>query len=273
MKKIVLGGASALALTAMAGAANAQGFSTGYVGVSRTAIEDITYWSLSATGAMDVSSNFEVQGDLQVSLLDYTPLSDPTIWSMTAHGFWDGGAIKAGAFVAYQDFDNSAEFTAYGLEARGALSESFSLAGSYGMGELEVGTSSIDVEALRGELSTFFSDRTRMDIGFTALKFDLGVPGVSDLNSTVYAVGIEHQLEEFPYSITFNFESTTNDIETEAWTIGLRRVFGGNLKDRDRSSSPFGNVSTNFGGAFGTVFGAAVGSLNFDEGEEAGQDE
>lgn len=270
MKSFVIGGVSALALMSVAGVASAQSVSTGYVGVEYAKIEDSTLKSIVATGSLDLAPNWEIQGDLTFGTFE-NPFVDNDIWSATAHGFYDGGNFKAGVFLGQTDYDG-ADLTGYGVEGRLNLAENWTLGGSIGRGQLDVGPAEVDVDAMRVELSAFFSDRTRVDLSISDITFDFGP--LAEANSTAYGFALEHQLEAYPVSLNVGFENANTDFGAiDTYSFGVRYVFGGTLKDRDRSSSPFGNVQKNFGGAASAYLGVVAAFVADDLEEEEDYDD
>jgi len=128
MKKLLLASAGTLALTMGAAAAHAQDISTGYVGASYSDINvsggGATLIDLHGTVSFKVADNWELQLDGQVGTLNGDgPGSSDTIWSPTAHLFWDKDNFKGGVFVGYEDlgqtFGTDTTAFGYGLEGPG----------------------------------------------------------------------------------------------------------------------------------------------------------
>ncbi len=268
MKSILCGATIALSVLLLAGTASAQQVTTGYVGAAYTDVQfsggSANIYAARAVGSFNLAKNTELQLDGDLASVDTgtTGLGSTTVWGPTAHLFLDNGGAKGGAFVTYEDF-NGAHLTGYGLEGRFAASDNVSLGLVGGLGTISVKAAkgSVDVTTLRGEGSYFANDNLRFDASIASLKFNPPGSGPST-TFTTYGLGGEWQMMKSPVSFTASWEhGTVSSSSSNAYSIGIRRTFGGSLKMRDRTSSPFNGGSTNYGGAEGTLFGALLGSV------------
>lgn len=256
MKKALLGAASALLMVGAAGAASAQ--STGFAGISYSDLSndlvDATAVTLEATTSFDVSQNWELQLDGEIGTVDVDFFSSQTFWGPTGHFFYDGNGYKAGVFLGYEDLDDLGDAFGYGLEGRFELSDSVTLGGAAAWSTFSAdGLPDIDMSSYGADLSIFANDNLRFDVGAALVDADFG-PFSGD--TTVFGLGAEWQLQNAPVSFTATYEAASSDLafgDVDTISIGVRRTWGGSLKDRDRSSSPFGNMLSRFGGLGGTA--------------------
>ncbi len=268
MKKILFGGAAVLSVMLLASAAGAQQVTTGYVGATYTDVQysggSANIYAARAVGSFNVAKNTELQLDGDVASVDtgIAGLGSQTVWGPTAHLFLDNGGFKGGAFVAYEDF-KGANLTGYGLETRFAASDNVSLGLIGGLGTISVSGAkgSVDATTLRGEGSYFANDNLRFDASIASFK--LNPPGAgASITFTTYGLGGEWQMAKSPVSFVAGWEhATTSGSSSNSYSVGVRRTFGGSLKMRDRTSSPFNGGSTNYGGSLGTLFGSLLGSI------------
>ena len=263
MKKMLLGGVAAVAAMSLAGVAAAQTVTTGYVGLTYNDIENGSLTSLAGTASLDVAPKLELQVDGNIASLNVPGASSATIWGPTAHLFLDNGPAKAGVFVGYEDLDYLGNLTDYGVEGRIAVNNMVSAGASIGWGTLGIsGAPDMDVTAYRVEGSVFITNNLRADVNAGNLKYDWGPFSGA---STFYGLGAEWQLNSYPVSFTAGYtqaNSTLLGAGTQTWSIGIRRTFGGSLKDRDRTSSPFQDVLGGIGG-LGAGF-SGIGSVAND---------
>lgn len=262
MKKVLLAGAATLAISMGAAVAHAQDVSTGYVGVNYSDLDGATLIDVQGTVSFDVSENWELQADGQIGSLNPDGAgSSETIWGPTGHLFWDKDNLKAGVFVGYQDlgdtFGTGTTIFGYGLEGRWAASDAVSIGALAGWGNINVdGAPDMDLTAYKADISFFSSDNLRWDASVTRTTVDWG-PFSGD--STILGVGAEWQLADKPVSFTFGYSSASTDLtgasNATTWSVGVRRTFGGSLKDRDRTSSPFLGLPFAFGGIQGVLGG------------------
>ncbi len=262
MKTQFWAASAALSAILVASSANAQTVSNGYVGLSYTDIEQAHIIAGRAVGSFDLSKTVELQLDGDIASVDtgISGIGSTTVWGPTAHLFMDKDSFKGGAFLGYEDLDG-ANLTAYGVEGRIAASDNVSLGLVAGLGSINVSgaSGSVDVTALRGEASFFQNDNLRWDVSVGSFK--LNPPGTSaDFTFTTYGLGGEYQMMKSPVSFTFGWEhGSISGSSSNAYTLGVRRTFGGSLKDRDRNSAPFNGVGANYGGSEGVLFGALLG--------------
>ncbi len=263
MKTILLG-AAALAAISLASAANAQTFSTGYVGGSYTTVNtgdskahtnDAQIFAVRGVASFELAKNLETQLDGDVAAVDFgiPAYSNVTTWGPTAHVFLDKDGNKIGAFVGYEDAGNDS-VTAYGLEARMA-SGPFTFGATAGFGSLNApGTTyNNDLRTYRGQVSYFVNENLRIDVSGDSFRVSNN-NRFSKGSLTVFGIGGEFQPMGFPVSLTAGVEQSSVSGHTyDAYTVGVRKSFGGTLKDRDRKSSPFDSVAQNYGGALGLL--------------------
>jgi len=275
MKTILFGAAAAVAVMSAAGIANAQEFTTGYVGGSYStvntgqaattttlAIDDATVLAARAVGSFQLQKGVEVQLDGDIASVDigYPHSSSVTLWGGTAHVFVEGeNGSKVGAILSYIDADSRSVFT-YGLEGRFAATDNISFGFGAIWGSVNLPSASAFNEEVRsydGEASFFINDNFRLDAGINSFRVSNSTTGtVVSKNSVLsYRAGGEIQLENMPVAFTFGYASAqaSGNKDYDSFSLGVRRLFGGTLKDRDRSSSPFHGGMELLGGAFGAV--------------------
>jgi hypothetical protein len=265
MKKYLFAGAGALALAMAATVVQAEE-TTGYVGGNYSNIDigsgSATQFGVEGNAGFAVSDTFELQVDGSIASINPDgPGGSSTVWGGTGHAFYDTDTYKVGAFAGYQDigdvFGSDGNVFGYGIEGRFAVGESVTLGAVAGWGSINIdGAPDIDLSAYRGEASFFASDNLRFDVSYTKTNADWG-PFSGD--ATVWAVGGEWQMADNPISFTAGYSSSSGrssggDVTT--WSVGVRRTFGGSLKDRDRNSSPFTGLPFSFGGLGGLVSSA-----------------
>ena len=269
MKKVLFAGAGALALIMAASAAQAQDISTGYIGATYGNIDTLNQSfkviGVDGTVAFDVSDEFEIQVDGQYASIDAPGAGgSSTIWGPTAHFFIDRNDFKAGAFIGYEDLDDvfgpGSTATGYGLEARYAAGENVTLGAVAAWGSINSdGQPDMDLSSYSATMSVFTSDNLRFDASYTRTTADWG-PFSGE--TSVIGLGAEWKMENQPISFTLGYSTANSDLsggDAATWSIGIRRVIGGSLKDRDRTSSPFHDMPFNFGG-LGAIL-AAQGSV------------
>ena len=275
MKTILFGAAAAVAVLA-AGAVNAQELTTRYVGGSYTTIntgsatnDDASIIAARAVGSFQLSEGVEVQVDGDIASVDlgYSSASNTTTWGPTIHVFRETeGGSKVGFLLGYQDIEDLS-LMSYGVEGRFAASENISFGALAVWGQLNTkgGSSNPDVSAYEIEGSYFPNDNARIDLTYTQNRITgiLVVPTSSHLTLSTIHLGGEVQLEIAPVSVTFGIDRTsTSGSSFESFSLGIRHSFGGTLKERDRTSSPFKGLP----GIFGTLFQAEVASAAQEDG-------
>ncbi len=273
MKKMIYGASAAISVALLAGAANAQTFSTGYIGGSYTTINtgdskahtnDAQIWAARGVASFELAKGVETQLDGDVASVDLgqTNYGNATVWGPTAHVFLDKDGNKIGAFVGYEDGGNDS-VTAYGLEGRLA-SGPFTFGATAGYGSINgPGTKfNVDARTYRGQITYFVNDNLRLDL--TGGSFRLSTNNAFSKSSlTVLGLGGEFQPMALPVSITAGVEQVSSGGSTyQAYTVGVRKSFGGSLKDRDRKSSPFDGLGQLFGGNFGLLETAYAGATS-----------
>lgn len=267
MKNLLLTAAAAVAVMSVAGVANAQTFTTGYVGGSfstidtgsgtgTSATDDATVIALRGVASMELSKDVEAQLDLDAASVDlgYRNSSTVTPWGPTVHTFIKGkDGNKVGFVLGYEDVEDDSVI-AYGFEGLFAATDQFSLRGGvvWGSANTPGTTENYDVRSYRGETSYFLNDNARLDATFTSFRVSNSTSKESMIS---YGVGGEIAMSMAPVSITFGYERVQPDGNKNynAFTVGARHSFGGTLKDRDRSSSPFPGLQGYLGGTGGTV--------------------
>jgi hypothetical protein len=266
MKTVLIAGAGALVLAMAASAANAQEVSTGFVGLSYSDVEvgssgGANLITADGTVAFDVGEGFEIQLDGNIASLDPGGNVDRvTGFGGTGHAFWDTETFKAGVFLGYQNLGDLLGFestaTGWGLEGRWAVSDGVTIGAVAGWGSINLEHApDVDASSYRADISIFSSDNLRWDASWGQTTFDWG-PFSGD--TRIWTVGGEWQMADSPYSFIFNYADASSDFssgDSSTWTIGVRRTFGGSLKDRDRTSSPFLGLPFNFGGISGLLAG------------------
>lgn len=258
MKNLLI---AASALSLIAGAASAAELNDGYVGLnySQTNVfgDDVNVTSLRGVGSWNVSKTYELQLDGDVANVDYGP--DSTIvWGPTAHLFANAGNYKAGAFLGYLDADNTNVFGG-GVETRFFPSDNISVGGSVGWGSIDMDPYNLELTTVRGDVSYFVNDNFRLDA--FASKTDAKV-WVFSAPVKSFGVGGEYLLSNAPISFTLNYENSDSNllnVSANTYSVGVRYVFGGNLRARDRNSSPFSGLMTNLGGGLAQALTGAIG--------------
>ena len=195
------------------------------------------------------------------------------------------GGSKFGAILGYEDADNRS-VVSYGLEGRFAASDNISIGAAALWGSQNLPTTprtpglvtyNNEVRAYDVEGSYFVNDNFRIDAGLNNYRVGntnpLSVrqprpplPLVPSPKVTVntYRIGGELQLESLPVAFTFGYANIKlSNSNYDSYNFGIRHSFGGTLKDRDRTSSPFHGAMDQFGGAYG-LFNAATSSECID---------
>ncbi len=271
MKKITYGAAAAMSVLLVSGAAGAQTFSTGYVGGSYTNINtgdsnahtsDAQIFAVRGVASFELAKNLETQLDADAAQVDLglPNYSNTSVWGPTAHVFLDKDGNKIGMFVGYEDAGRDS-VTAYGLEGRMA-SGPFTFGATAGFGSLNTpGTSyNEDLRSYRGQVSYFVNDNVRLDVTADSFRASNSHP-FQKTSVTVFGIGGEFQPMNMPVSFVVGVQQSSQGGNTyDAYTVGVRRSFGGTLKDRDRKSSPFDGLGEIYGGAIGLLDLAYDGS-------------
>ncbi|HVY84224.1 MAG TPA: outer membrane beta-barrel protein [Caulobacterales bacterium] len=244
MRKFILAAAAAALLCGAPAVASAQ---TGYVGLSYTH-DSIDPGSFDVdVGAIDGVAAFDLGGPgLQVGA-GYANISpdggdDADDWHVDAHLFARNDQWQWGGAVAYENVDfgggdntdvwtGAAEMLFFQPDVTWGATLSYSDA------------SDIDASAwnLNGEARYFFNDNFRVDGNVGLGTADLG--GADDSDNTWQAgIGAEYQFASMPISIYggyehYNIDTSGDNVDNDALTIGARWNFGGTLRDRDRSGA------------------------------------
>lgn len=265
MKTQLTAAASAVALLALAGAANAQ--TVGQIGANYSHVEldagalgdaDADTYGVDGAVRFDAGS-LGAQIDGAVSRFDADG-GDATVWSATGHLNTKVGEGLVGGFAGFTTSDD-VTLWAVGVEGQANLAPSTSLYGQFGYGKSD-DLNDVDFWAGRAELRHFVTDNLKLQgsAGFT--KTDGG--GV-DLDMWNLGVDAEYQFAATPWSVNVGYEHgeiDDADLSSDTVRVGVRYTFGGTLKDRDRSGASLGSAANLFGGSLGqgvvAVLGAAL---------------
>jgi hypothetical protein len=153
---------------------------------------------------------------------------------------------RVGAFLGAADQGDDT------LLGGGLVAETYmantTLSGQVGYGTID--DLDVDVWGLNGEARYFVSDNFRLDGSLGWVQAESG--GV-DADGWLAGVGGEYQLTDSPISFTAGYRhSELNDLDVseDAFTVGVRYSFGGDLRARDRAGANVGGLDRLFGGLF-----------------------
>jgi len=254
MKSQLIASAAAVALFAVAGAAQAQ--TIGHVGANYSRVEldagalgDADADAVQFEGAVRFDAgSLGAQLDGSVTDLD-TDGSDATVWSATGHlnKKLDNGLVGGFAGVTASD---DVTLWAVGAEAQFAVAPSTNLYGQLGYGHTE-DLGDADLWAVRGEVRHFVSDNFRLHAG---LGYTTAGSKAGDFDIWNIGAGAEYQFASTPWSITGAYEHGEIDdanLKSDTFRIGVRYTFGGSLRDRDNAGASLGSAANLFGGSLG----------------------
>lgn len=264
MRTQLIASAAAVALFAVAGAAQAQ--TVGHVGANYGRVEldagslgDTDADALQLEGAVrfDAGSlGAQIDGSVQNFDADG---GDATVWSATGHlnTKFEGGLVGGFAGVSTSD---DVTLWALGAEAQFNVAPSTTLYGQVGYGRAE-DLNDADLWAVKGEVRHFFTDNFKLQGSAGYTKAD-----TKGADFDIWNVGAdaEYQFASTPWSITGGYEHGEIDdlnLKSDTFRVGLRYTFGGTLRDRDQSGASLGSASTLFGGSLGQGVIAAVGAF------------
>ena len=110
-----------------------------------------------------------------------------------------------------------------------------------------------DLRSYRGQISYFVNDNLRLDVTGDSFRVSNN-NRFSKGSMTTLGLGGEFQPMGLPVSITAGVQQSSVSGNTyQAYSIGVRKSFGGTIKDRDRKSSPFDGLGQIYGGDLGLL--------------------
>ena len=260
MKSQLIASAAAVALFAVAGAAQAQ--TIGHVGADYSRVEldagplgdtDADAFQLEGAVRFDAGS-LGAMVDGSVSNLDAEG-DDATVWSATGHLNTKVGDGLVGGFAGFSASDD-VSLWAVGAEAQYAVAPSTNLYGQVGYGQAD-DLGDLDFWAVRGEVRHFIGDNVKLHAGagFTEADANGG-----DFDIWNVGAGAEYQFAGTPWSLTGAYEHgeiDKVDLKSDTFRIGVRYTFGGSLRDRDNAGASLGSAANLFGGGLGRNLGGA----------------
>lgn len=230
---------SAVALTAAAAPAFAQ---TGHIGVAyadNNGIADASIWGGEGAATFDLGPSFGVQVDGAVGSAS-SEGSDNLAWRINGHAFYNYGGFRVGVVAGEAkvnaDVGNEPEASHWGIE------------GQYWFDRVSVGASAIwgnsdwlispHIDYHNYDLNAAFYATDNFVIGasYGVGQVDNGVTSAADTHN--YSIDAEWQLNEHPISFTAGYnhwEIDDTSVDAQAWTVGVRWNWGGNLMTRDRA--------------------------------------
>jgi hypothetical protein len=264
MRNQLIASAAAVALFAVAGAAQAQ--TVGHVGANYNRVEldagalgDANADAIQLEGAVRFDAGvLGAQVDGSVTNLDADG-ADGTVWSATGHLNKKLGAGLVGGFAGVSTTDD-VTLWALGAEGQFTVAPSTDLYGQVGYGKSD-DLDDVDFWAARGELRHFFSDNFKVQgaLGYTKADANGG-----DVDMWNVGADAEYQFAGTPWSITGGYEHgeiDDADLQSDTFRIGVRYTFGGTLRDRDSSGASLGSAANLFGGSLGQSVIATLGGF------------
>lgn len=241
------------AVAALAAAAPSFAQSVGSVGANYTHSE-VEFGSFEAEGdvfSVDGNVAFDVANAWTLTLDGAIAYDDDAIDD--EFGFTGTGALTYGMGDSrIGGFIGAAEAADETLVGGGLVAETYmqnlTLSGQVGYGQVD--DADIDLWGLNGEARYFVSNNFRLDgsLGYVSAE-----SGGVDADGWTVGVGGEYQLAASPISFTAGYRhSELNDLDVseDAFTVGVRYSFGGDLRARDRAGANVGGLDRLFGGLF-----------------------
>jgi hypothetical protein len=264
MKTQLIASAAAVALFAVAGAAQAQtvghvGANYGRVELDAGALGEADADAIQLEGAVRFDAGaLGAQVDGSVTNFDADG-EDATVWSATGHLNKKLNNGLVGGFVGLSTTDD-VTLWALGAEAQFTVAPSTDLYGQVGYGQSD-DLDDVDFWAARGEVRHFFSDNFKVQgaLGYTKADANGG-----DLDMWNVGADAEYQFAGTPWSVTGGYEHGEIDdanLESDTFRIGVRYTFGGTLRDRSASGASLGSAANLFGGTLGQGLIGALGAF------------
>lgn len=241
MKAFVFGAVGALALLAAA-PANAA---SGYVGAAYTRDQvnakpkDVNQDIFGVEGAVAFNASESLGLDLDAAYADSDDTDSTTAGA--AHLYLKGAGYKFGGFAGVADAGNDTIWSA-GLEGQRNFGQT-TLAGAVGYANDD--DANADAWGADAELRYFATDNFRLagKLSYANISPDKG----KDDNLVGIGVNAEYQLATTPVSFRAGYEHTEFDkanVDSDAFTVGIRYNWGGSLKDRDENGPSFAGLSS-----------------------------
>lgn len=241
MKTMLIGALSAVALLAVAPAANAG---SGYVGAAYTRAnvdtglgdDDADGWALEGAYAFQAGTlGVQVDGGYADADGD-----DNEAYGITGHVNARNDSYLFGGFVGLADVGNETVWSA-GLEGEKYLGN-VTVAGAAGYANAD--DSDADVWGVDGQVRYFLQDNFRIQGSLGWAKVEAGP---LDDNAWSAGVGAEYQFSAAPVSVYGGYTHSAlddADFSSDAFTVGVRYNFGGTLKQRDRTGASLAGLSS-----------------------------
>jgi hypothetical protein len=261
MKTYLLATAAIVSL-AVAGAAQAQ--SVGHIGANYAAntvkvsgFDDEDADSYQVEGSVAFTGDGPFRGGLDAS---YTKFDADGLGSSVV-GVTGHIAERSGQLGAFVGVENNENATLWGVGLEGKKSGdagSFYLQLGYGHADDLEG---VNFYAARAEGRFFMSDNLRAGLngGYVKADSDFG-----DLDMWNLGADLEYQLPAAPVSLIAAYEHSNMsdlDLTSNTFRVGARYVFGGSLRDRDRTQEGQGHVGRLFGGDLGSAILSIAGEI------------
>lgn len=242
MKSVLIGALSAVALLAVAPAANAG---SGYVGAAYTRAEvdtgfgddDSDGYGIEGAWAFKATPSLGVQIDAAFSDSDD---SNNEAYGLTGHVNARNDKYLVGGFVGLADI---ADETVWSVGVEGEkYFNNVTVAGAFGYANAD--DSDADIWGVDSQVRYFLTDNFRIQGALGWAKVEAGP---FDDNAWSAGVGGEYKFAAVPVSVYGGYTRTEFDdanISSDAFTIGVRYNFGGSLKDRDRNGASLAGLSS-----------------------------
>jgi hypothetical protein len=240
MKSVLISALSAVALLAVAPAANAG---SGYVGAAYTRAEvDTGFGDDDADGyGIEGAYAFQATPSLGVQIDGaFNDTDDDEAYGVTGHVHARNDSYLFGGFVGLADVADETVWSV-GLEGE-KYYNNVTVAAAAGYASAD--DSDADIYGVDGQVRYFLSDNFRIQ---GALGYAKVEAGPADDNVWSAGVGGEYQFAALPVSVFGGYshsEFDDADISSDAFTIGVRYNFGGSLKDRDRKGASLAGLSS-----------------------------
>lgn len=242
MKSVLISALSAVALLAVAPAANAG---SGYVGAAYTRAEVDTGLGDDDSDGYGIEGAYAFQATPSLGMqIDgaYTDADgdDNEAYGITGHVNARNDSYLFGGFVGLSDVADETVWSV-GLEGE-KYYNNLTVAAAAGYANAD--DSDADIWGVDGQVRYFLNDNFRVQ---GALGWANVEAGPVDDNVWSAGVGGEYQFASFPVSVYGGYshsEFDDADVSSDAFTIGVRYNFGGSLKDRDRKGASLAGLSS-----------------------------
>ena len=192
-------------------------------------------WTVTFDGSLNYSSQEDAFGD--------------TTSAVAAHVSRLVNGVRIGGFVSVQN-NELVDLATIGVEAQKTFDQA-TLTGSVSYSDIA------DAEAWNAGIDAAYYpiEALRLNAGVAYASIDGdALFGNDSLDSWTYGVGADYHFAETPYSVFASYESTQFDdidVDVDAFKIGVRYNFGGNLQAQDRAGANIGRATRSPVAVFG----------------------